>query len=278
MEKKLIIFDVDGTLYNKKKHRVSQATIEAIEQVRQRGHVVTIASGRNSVGIRHTAHRIGIDDGQTPIIGLNGSEVFSLSAHHKVKFLWERLFSRKQMEAVMKTARENKIDFFAYTSNEHVMYVSRKFSVMNLIAIFRNRSKTIAVHKDCKNLTYSVKKFVMYGKQENMDNFRRAIAPYNFSIFNWSEATDPKANIELNLPGIDKLVGVKEVAKELGFEQKDVIYFGDGSNDIASLKWAGIGIAMGNSHPGVAEHANEQTLHVKDDGVARWLEDNIINA
>jgi fructose/tagatose bisphosphate aldolase len=88
------------------------------------------------------------------------------------------------MEAVMKTARENKIDFFAYTSNEHVMYVSRKFSVMNLIAIFRNRSKTIAVHKDCKNLTYSVKKFVMYGKQENMDNFRRAIAPYNFSIFN----------------------------------------------------------------------------------------------
>jgi len=26
---------------------------------------------------------------------------------------------------------------------------------------------------------------------------------------------------------------------------------------------------MGNSHPGVAEHANEQTLHVKDDGVAR---------
>jgi hydroxymethylpyrimidine pyrophosphatase-like HAD family hydrolase len=33
---------------------------------------------------------------------------------------------------------------------------------------------------------------------------------------------------------------------------------------------------MGNAKPEIAQHANEQTLHVKNDGVAEWLEKNLI--
>ena len=53
---------------------------------------------------------------------------------------------------------------------------------------------------------------------------------------------------------------------------EDVVTFGDMPNDIPMLRWAGLGVAMGNAHPEAMAAADEVTAPNTDDGLARVLE------
>lgn len=78
--------------------------------------------------------------------------------------------------------------------------------------------------------------------------------------------------IEVVPIGISKATGISEVAAPLAVDAGDVVAFGDMPNDIPMLRWAGLGVAMGNAHPEAAAAADEVTAHNSDDGVARVLE------
>ena len=72
--------------------------------------------------------------------------------------------------------------------------------------------------------------------------------------------------------GISKATGVEEVARPLGITAEDVVAFGDMPNDVPMLRWAGLGVAMGNADPEAMEAADEVTAPNTDDGLARVLE------
>lgn len=78
--------------------------------------------------------------------------------------------------------------------------------------------------------------------------------------------------IEVLPVGISKATGVDEVARPLGVAAEDVIAFGDMPNDLPMLRWAGLGVAMGNANPEVLAAADEVTAPNSDDGLARVLE------
>ncbi len=78
--------------------------------------------------------------------------------------------------------------------------------------------------------------------------------------------------IEVVPLGISKATGVEEVARPLGITAEDVVAFGDMPNDVPMLRWAGLGVAMGNAHPEAMEAADEVTAPNTDDGLARVLE------
>jgi hydroxymethylpyrimidine pyrophosphatase-like HAD family hydrolase len=78
--------------------------------------------------------------------------------------------------------------------------------------------------------------------------------------------------LEITAPGVSKGAGLAEVADRLGVAAADVVAFGDMPNDLAMLRWAGLGVAMGNAHPDVLAIADEVTLSNAKDGVAVVLE------
>jgi Cof subfamily protein (haloacid dehalogenase superfamily) len=78
--------------------------------------------------------------------------------------------------------------------------------------------------------------------------------------------------IEVMPLGISKATGVAEVAHPLGIAADDVVAFGDMPNDVPMIRWAGLGIAMGNADPEVMDAADEVTAPNTDDGLARVLE------
>jgi Cof subfamily protein (haloacid dehalogenase superfamily) len=78
--------------------------------------------------------------------------------------------------------------------------------------------------------------------------------------------------IEVVPLGISKATGVEEVARPYEITAEDVVAFGDMPNDIPMLRWAGLGVAMGNAHPEAVEAADEVTATNTDDGLARVLE------
>jgi hypothetical protein len=78
--------------------------------------------------------------------------------------------------------------------------------------------------------------------------------------------------IEVSAPGVTKGAGLAEVADRLGLAAADVVAFGDMPNDVPMLRWAGLGVAMGNGHADALAAADEITLSNAKDGVATVLE------
>src|ERR1700760_4142108 len=61
--------------------------------------------------------------------------------------------------------------------------------------------------------------------------------------------TEPEF-IEFTLPGVNKSSALAALAKHLHVSQAQTLAFGDGNNDVAMLKWAGLGIAMDHAKEG----------------------------
>jgi hydroxymethylpyrimidine pyrophosphatase-like HAD family hydrolase len=81
--------------------------------------------------------------------------------------------------------------------------------------------------------------------------------------------------LDLSPVGVSKASGLAKVAAELGIDQADVLAIGDGRNDIEMLRWAGRGVAMGQSVEVVREAADAVTDSVYEEGAAveldRWF-------
>ena len=60
------------------------------------------------------------------------------------------------------------------------------------------------------------------------------------------------------------------------FHQVQIIAVGDDFNDIGMLKLCGTGVAMKNAIPQVKEVADYETLSNNEDGVAKYIEENIL--
>jgi hydroxymethylpyrimidine pyrophosphatase-like HAD family hydrolase len=73
-----------------------------------------------------------------------------------------------------------------------------------------------------------------------------------------------------------KSAGVAELAKRWNVAQNEIAAFGDDLNDIDLLTYAGISVAVGNALDEVKASANHICGDCDDDGVAKWLVDNVI--
>lgn len=78
--------------------------------------------------------------------------------------------------------------------------------------------------------------------------------------------------LEFLHPEVSKERGLKMIARDLGIDASEIVAIGDGHNDIGMIQFAGLGVAMGNSHDEVKSVANYVTLSNAEDGVAVALE------
>ena len=72
--------------------------------------------------------------------------------------------------------------------------------------------------------------------------------------------------------GLNKAVGLQWLAQHLGVAAAEVLAVGDNDNDVEMLRWAGVGVAMGNSSAAALAAADWVTAAVEQDGAALALE------
>lgn len=83
--------------------------------------------------------------------------------------------------------------------------------------------------------------------------------------------SDPRF-IEITAAGVTKASALAWLCDRLDVDAQEVVAFGDMTNDLPMLSWAGYGVAMGNGHDSLKEVANEVAPGVEEDGVAVVLE------
>ena len=68
--------------------------------------------------------------------------------------------------------------------------------------------------------------------------------------------------------GVTKATGLEALRARLGVPAAGTVAVGDGTNDIAMIKWAAFGVAMGGASAEVRAHADHVTAAVENDGAA----------
>ena len=76
---------------------------------------------------------------------------------------------------------------------------------------------------------------------------------------------------------MNKGTGLISLGRLLGIRREEIMAFGDGDNDIAMLKEAGVGVAMANAEEAVKAAADYITLSNEEEGVADAIEKLILN-
>ena len=80
-----------------------------------------------------------------------------------------------------------------------------------------------------------------------------------------------EGNLEFVLPHTTKGTAVEALAKHWGLSPDEVMSLGDSENDLSMLRFAGAGVAMGNSKPNIKEAARYETTDNNHQGVAKSI-------
>lgn len=74
-----------------------------------------------------------------------------------------------------------------------------------------------------------------------------------------------------------KFKSIVSVCDALGISPTEVICFGDDNNDISMIQGCGVGVAVNNANTAVKEVADMVCLSNEDDGVAKWIQENVLS-
>jgi Cof subfamily protein (haloacid dehalogenase superfamily) len=78
--------------------------------------------------------------------------------------------------------------------------------------------------------------------------------------------------LEISDAAVNKGAALAFLAEKHGIPRSDVMAIGDSLNDLEMIRYAGIGVAMGNARPELIKEADYVTGTNEEDGVAQAIE------
>lgn len=261
---KAAFFDIDGTLVPYDTRHISQEDCDAIETLREQGTLIFIVTGRHLSVIDNIPFPVDgavCSNGALTYIVKDGSghfserERFEMIEHHPIP--------EQQAIDIVRIITENQIPSAIVTSTRTL------FCNLTPHALEFIRRVNMPEPKECDNFKaadneriYAFCPFVSPEKEKLF--FKDALT--GLDTPRWSNEF-----FDINVHGLDKVLGIKSILKTCRISSTDIIAFGDGFNDIEMLKFAGCGIAMGSADDNVKRAADYVTASANDNGVSKWL-------
>ncbi len=259
---RLCAIDLDDTLLGPD-HRISARYARAVRAVVERGVIALIASGRMYQATLRFAEQLGLE---TPIIAYNGAMV--KNPHTGAVWLHEQIPANRAAIVLEYCARHNlQLNYYlddhlysaAYTPWLD-LYHKRTLSPVEIVPDFYTAMRDKAPTK-----------LIIIDSPERTDG----LLPYFRGVFG-SSLYVTKSNdeyLEFMPPTANKGVALALTAERLGVTAAETVAFGDSWNDIPMIRWAGLGVAVGNAKPEVLAAADKTVLRSDEDGVGIALEE-----
>lgn len=251
---KAIFFDIDGTLVSFKTHEVPQSTINAIKQLKENGHKVFISTGRPKMIINNLGSIEHLIDGY---VTMNGGYSFI-----KDEVISKNIIPAEDVNTIANYCKKH--NFATIFVSEHKISVAAPNKLLKDIfydylnvSVIPETTFEEAVQGDVFQITPFI-------TQEQEDEIKGSIPSSQPERWN-------PAFVDIVAKGVTKEIGLEAVRKYFNLKKEDIFAFGDGGNDLTMLKYAGVGIAMGNAEDKVKAVADYVTTTVDEDGIMNGL-------
>ena len=243
MERKYIFFDIDGTLTDANPGgKILESTYRTLDQLKANGHFVAIATGRAQYMAMDAAKEAHIDCLVTD--GGNG-----ITLHNELQYINPIDFV--QANRVIDQCIEYHYPFAVALKNEAILYTNQKNQSKQMLPTKLIEDENIDFHQ-----VKEIFKIFISCSEEEEKLLDLGTLDY-MRYFKGQVIVEP----------VEKYQGILEMVHLLKGNEKDIVVFGDGLNDISMIQKAPLGIAMGNAIDEVKEVADFVTKRNDDDGI-----------
>lgn len=277
MNKKIIFFDVDGTLVDVRPAReyVPESTIKAVRETRKKGNLCFLCTGRSLAEIYPHILDVGFDG----IIGAGGGFVTIGD-----EMLYHKKVSDNDVHRVVDFFEENDYDYYLESNgglfaSENLVSRLEKITYGDLENDENARKKK--EEQPSHFITSLIEGESMYRSDvnkicflENKDIPFQTIADHFSDAFNVIHCTVPAFGDdsgELSVVGVNKASAIETLIQHLNIPKENTFAFGDGMNDTDMLEYCHVGIAVGNAKEGLKEIADEVCDDIAKDGIYKAM-------
>jgi Cof subfamily protein (haloacid dehalogenase superfamily) len=263
----LVALDIDGTLLRWVEgagatyEQIPESTYDAVHRAYDAGAQIVLASGRSIHGMTQIADLLDLPregDDRLWIVASNGAVVVR---YPPLEVVHEETFdARPAVEAIL---AEHPNVLVAVEERGVGYRVNQHFPEGELSGDMIPTAVEDLV-------SGPVSRVIIRDPEATADDFvelasRLGLHSINY-VVGWT------AWLDLSPVGVTKASGLARVCEALDIPAADVLAIGDGRNDVEMLRWAGRGVAMGQSIDVVKQAADAVTADVQDDGVAQELQ------
>ena len=244
-------FDVDGTLLSHKTKSVPESTREALAKLREKGILCIIATGRQYIQL-----------GKLPVGDIPFDAYITVNGQMTVDGAG-RIEDAVPISGVAK-------DYLVRCFNDHTfpaLFVEADRLYLNYIS-----DHVLSVQEAISTPTPPL------GEYTGNDIYQACVYLRPFEEHLLDSIAEESVLSRWTYGGIDvvgkgggKVRGIQRYLEEHGISREETIAFGDGENDTEMLRFAGIGVAMGNSEAVTKAAADYVTADIDEAGLALAL-------
>ena len=250
---KIIFFDIDDTLRNSKTGFVPSTIPRVFQQLREKGILTGIATGRGIFGVVPEIQELKPDF----FVTLNGAYI----EDKKGNVIYSNKIAKDKVEEYIAWTKEVGIDYGLVGS--HAAKLSRRTEMISqaIDPIYPDLEVDPDFYQ--KEDIYQMWTF----EEQGDDLVLPDTLASTLRMVRWHEHSSDVVPISGS-----KAAGVAKVVDQLGLKPENVMVFGDGLNDLELFDYAGISVAMGVSHEKIKEKADYITKTLEEDGIFDALE------
>lgn len=266
----MIATDLDGTLLDSHK-QVSAETRKVLRELKNRGILFGIASGRPVESGQILVHDWGLENDISFLIGMNGGALYDMRT--KAKHKYYPLSGDKILE-IMEHFKDMDVIFQCMLGNDRFVSKSTEKT--------RAHAKLFCEHEHEVDLQEflpgrEIDKLILFLDPELMPAVRQRATTFSNPAYTSMQTAD---NLyEYMDPRINKGFGIEKACKHYGITPDHVVAFGDAENDEAMIETVGLGVAMANASDELKKIADVVLKETNDqDGLAHFVENVVLPA
>lgn len=268
MSEKVLVLDIDGTLTNSEK-QITPATKRGIQNIMERGHKVILASGRPTPGMRRYEEELELKKYGGYLLSFNGGRIVECKTGNIV---YQRTLPLSMVPQLYDFAKEHGCGLITYYGDKVISafepdkYVTWEAGINGMeIQVVENFKEFVK---------FDINKCLMTAPPIQAAEYEKILAEKHkeyASIYRSEEFF-----IEIMPKNVDKATSLDRMLETVGLVREDAICCGDGFNDISMIKYAGVGVAMGNAKETVKEAADYITGTNDEDGLVQVIDEFVL--
>ncbi|MDT3844947.1 MAG: HAD family hydrolase [Bacillota bacterium] len=262
MNRKILFFDVDGTLMGYD-HVIPESTRLSLKETREKGNLVFVNSGRPVGTLRGVMEMMdGLVDGW--ICGC-GTELIDGDQ----SILYYKM-SQEQEQKIRSLQDDCEIAIFLEGRKGWQNLADDAFRLRHpgLRVFFEKMEAFNALDgKESREAYFEASKFCAKSDEKtDLEKFKRLVDEYGFDVIDRNGMF-----FECVPKGYSKGIGVTKMLQHLNISPEESFAFGDSTNDIEMFRACGTAVAMGKHDPELTAYADYITTDLNDDGIRRAM-------
>lgn len=268
MDVKAIMCDLDGTLLTSE-GIVSPMTVKMIKEVRNKGILFGLSTGRDVHSVKTLLKTWGIDGLVDVIVGTGGAEICDyLLQVEKSSYpldgalIQDIIYHYQDMDVNFAIPYQGIL--FAPKDDEHIRMLSVADKVPYQVVDFD------------EFLKQPRPKLIIICRSEDMDKVVERSQTFSHEQYKCASLKTASILFEYMDPRVTKTHGLQEVMAMHGIDMQQLCTFGDADNDYDMTLHAGIGVVMANGSEKTKSVANYIADDNDHDGIGRFIEKYIL--